>query len=112
MDDDKKYIDEEGVEWRREFHSPQLNTQGSIDPWSERDFVDKTNRPGKLKDLWDRSRELSEKRADEAGGLDPVKEKKYKEYSKKRHGAVHPDKMKKTFENKHVKIDLEPGDTV
>ena len=30
----------------------------------------------------------------------------YKEYSKNRRGAKHPDTFKKSFENKHVKIEL------
>ncbi len=107
MGDEKVYTDEDGVVWRREFHSPQLNTQGSIDPWSNSDFVNKTNAKGTIGDLLDRSSELSQKRADEAGGVDPIKEKYYKKYSKERNGAVHPDKIPKTFEDKNIKIELD-----
>ena len=107
MDDEKKYTDDDGVVWSREFHSPQLNTQGSIDPWSNADFVNKTNKGGTVGDLLDRSSDLSKQRAEQNGGVDPVKEKYYKDYAKKRRGQKHPDKMPKTFEDKNIKIDLD-----
>lgn len=106
MNDEKKFIDKDGVEWTREYGSPQLNTAASIDPWSSKDFVDKTNREGTVGDLLDRSTELSQKRAESNGGVDPVKENYYKEYSKKRKGSLHPDKMPTKFENKDIKIEI------
>ena len=106
MNEDKKFIDDDGVEWIREYVSPQLSTFGSVDPWNSKDFVNKTNSKGTLGDLMDRSAELSNKRADSNGGVDPVKENYYKEYSKKRKGAIHPDKMPTKFENKDIKIEL------
>ena len=107
MNDDKIHIDEDGVEWKRVLHSPQLNTTSSIDPWSNSDFVNKTaNTKGTLGDLMDRSSELSAQRAQENGGVDPIKEKYYKKYSEERRGAVHPDK-KKSYESKNVKIDFD-----
>jgi hypothetical protein len=107
MNDDKKYIDSNGVEWKRVWYSPQLSTEASIDPWSNNDFVNKTkDKTGNLGEMMDLSQELSNKRAKENGGIDPVKEKYYKNYSKQRGGAVHPDKQQKTFENKHVRIDI------
>ena len=107
MDDDKKYIDNSGVEWIREYNSPQLNTQGSIDPWNNADFVNKTNKEGTIGDLLDRSADLSRQRADQNGGVDPIKEKYYDNYSKTRKGSKHPDKMPKTFEDKNIKIELD-----
>ena len=107
MDDDKTYSDEDGVKWIREFPSPQLNTQGSIDPWNNADFVNKTNKQGTMGDLLDRSADLSRQRADQNGGVDPLKEKYYENYAKKRKGQQHPDKMPKTFENKNIKIELD-----
>ena len=56
--------------------------------------------------LWDESAVASEKRA-RVAGKDPIKEKYYKKYSKERNGAVHPDKMPKTFEDKNIKIELD-----
>jgi predicted nucleic acid-binding Zn ribbon protein len=103
----KEFTDKEGVRWRREWNSPQLNTQGSIDPWSNSDFVDKTKGKGTMGDLLDRSAELSDKRAQEVGGKDPLKEKYYKKYAKDRKGSPHPDTVNKTFENKNFKIELD-----
>jgi len=107
MNEDKSYTDKDGVKWKRSFHSPQLNTQGSIDPWSSKDYVDKTSKGGTIGDLLDRSSELSSQRAEGNGGVDPLKEKYYKKYSKDRSGAVHPDKMPTKFEDKNVKIELD-----
>lgn len=107
MNDDKEYIDEEGVEWKRVFLGSQLSCDASIDPWSNSDFVNKTGgKKGTMGDLMDKSAELSAQRAKENGGVDPVKQKYYKNYSKKRGGAVHDDLKPKTFENKHIKIEL------
>ena len=92
MDEDKKYTDESGTEWRRIYGSPQLNTLGSIDPWNSDDFVNKTSSTkGSMGDLMDRSKELSNKRASENNGVDPVKQQYFKNYSKKRKGAKHMD---------------------
>ena len=111
MDEEKEYIDEEGLKWSRVLLSPQLNTEASIDPWSNDDFVNKTsNTQGSIGDLMDRSQELSFKRSEEHGGVDPVKEKYYKKYSEKRNGAKHQDQMQK-FENKDVKVDYGSTDT-
>ena len=85
MNDEKKYTDEEGVEWKRVFLSSQLSCEASIDPWSNADFVNKTaNKKGSYGDLMDQSAELSAQRAKENGGIDPVKQKYYKDYSDKR----------------------------
>ena len=54
--------------------------------------------------MLDYSKEMSQKRADLAGGKDPVKEKYFENYSKGRRGAKHPEQMK-SFESKSVKID-------
>ena len=108
MNDEKKYIDEDGTEWKRIYSLPQLNTEASIDPWNNADFVNKTaGKQGTYGDLMDRSAELSAQRASQNGGVDPVKEKDYKNYSKTRRGAKHPDQMKKRFENKNIKIDFD-----
>jgi len=106
MEDVKEYIDSDGNQWIRQYTSPELKTEASIDPWNNADFVNKTNNKGTLGDLMDRSAELSAKRADQNGGVDPVKEKYYSDYAKKRKGQQHPDKMPKSFEDKNIKIDL------
>ncbi len=107
MNDEKEYFDEDGLEWKRVYTSSQLNTQGSIDPWSNNSFVNATaNMKGSVGDLLDKSAELSSIRAEQNGGVDPVKKKYYKEYSDKRGGVKHPNDQKKSFENKHIKVDL------
>ena len=107
MNEKKEYIDENGLKWNREYYSPELNTTGKTDAWNSKQFVEKTGRePGTVGDLLDRSSELSKERASQNGGVDPLKEKYYQKYTKERNGAIHPDKNPKTFENKHVKIDL------
>ena len=108
MTEDHVYIDEDGLEWKRVFIPSQLNTEASRDRWSNSDFVEKTrDTKGSDGGMLDRSSELSEKRANQNGGVDPVRQKYFKDYSKKRNGAKHPkDNKKKVYENKHVKIDL------
>lgn len=107
MNDEKKYIDKDGVEWQRTYSLPELKTEPSIDPWNNSDFVNKTaNMKGTVGDLLDKSSELSEQRADQNGGVDPLKEKYYKNYSKQRGGAKHHTEKKKSFENNDIKIDF------
>ncbi len=107
MNDKKEYIDEDGLKWDRQWHTPELNATGSSDAWDSKKFVEKTGRGrGKMGDMLDMSADLSKERASQNGGVDPLKENYYKRYTKERNGAIHPDKNPKTFENKHVKIDL------
>lgn len=107
MNDEKKYIDEQGTEWVREYSSPELNSSGKTDPWNSKQFIEKTGKKtGKLGDMMDMSSDLSKERASQNGGVDPLKENYYKRYSKERLGAIHPDKNPKTFENKHIRVDL------
>ena len=73
MNDEKKHTDKDGVEWKREFSTPQVNGVGSIDPWDNKSFIDGTKGKGTLGDLLDRSSELSQKRADQNGGVDQGK---------------------------------------
>ena len=89
------YIDEEGVKWNRVFTAPNTNVDTNIDPFSSKEFTEKTrNKSQSLGDLWGRSRELSEKRK-KSLGHDPVEKEFFKDYSKKRKGMKHPrDKSK------------------
>jgi hypothetical protein len=54
--------------------------------------------------MLDYSAEMSEKRAEQAGGIDPVKQKYFENYSKERKGAKH-QLEKQTFEGKNFKVD-------
>jgi hypothetical protein len=66
---------------------PTLPTTSSdsqkVDCFSQKQFTEKT---GKMKGNWgelsDYSAEMSEKRAQQAGGLDPIKEKHFEERKK------------------------------
>lgn len=88
---DKHEYSENGIKWNRVFTVPQVGIDSKLDASStEKDFVEKTkNKKGKVGDLWDRSRELSEKR-EKLYGKDPVKEKYFKDWSSKRKGKKHP----------------------
>jgi predicted nucleic acid-binding Zn ribbon protein len=108
MNDVHEYFGENGDEttWKRIFFAPNASIDSKIDPFSSSDFMRKTGaKKGTYGDLLDKSSELSHKRAEIAGGSDPVKEKYFKEYSEKRRGAKHPEQMK-SFESKNIKIDF------
>jgi hypothetical protein len=88
MNDEHTYF-EEGVEWKRVWTVPQAAIDSNVDVFSERDFMKKTEKSGTIGDLWDRSKEWSDKRADKIGDKDPIKQKAFKEYSAKRKGKKH-----------------------
>jgi|TARA_R110000772_G_scaffold2302_2_gene7937 hypothetical protein len=108
MAEDHVYFDSEGLKWKRVFTVPNASIDTSVDPYSSREFVEKTsNKKGTYGDMMDYSQELSHTRAEKNGGIDPVKEKYYKDYSKKRNGAKHFDQMKtETKNNKQLNVDL------
>lgn len=108
MLEDHVYFDSEGVQWKRVFTIPNASIDTSVDPYSSSDFVRKTeNKKGTYGDMMDYSKELSEVRASKNGGVDPVKEQYYKDYSAKRNGAKHIDQMKsETKNNKIFDVDL------
>jgi hypothetical protein len=86
------YIDENGLEWQRVFTPPQACDGMNHDPFNSSHFLSKT-RYGNSKnfgEVQDRAKEDSERRASKRGGVDPYKQKWYKEYSKKRKGKKHP----------------------
>jgi hypothetical protein len=86
-----EYQDNSGIKWTRVFTSPQLNTEGTLKAESSaRDFSEFTSKKkGTVGDLWDRSKELSDKR-EKVYGKDPIKNKYFKDWSKKRKGKKHP----------------------
>jgi len=108
MNEEHVYKGESGNEnWNRVFTIPTASIDTKQDPFSTNQFLDRTkSKKGTYGNMLDYSKELSEKRSAITGGPDPIKEKYYKQYSKDRRGAKHPDKIKKTFENKHVKVDF------
>jgi len=109
MTEDHVYFDSEGLEWKRVFTTPNMSIDSQIDPHSSKEFIEKTGgKKGTMGDMMDYSKEMSYIRAEKNGGIDPVKEKYYKDYSTKRKGAKHIDQMKSDMNNnKHVKIELD-----
>jgi hypothetical protein len=91
ISDRHEYIDEHGVMWNRIFTVPYTSVPNMtrIDATSEQEFMKKTQDfQGNMGDLFDASKDLSEKRK-EIMGNDPVQQKFYKKYSKDRKGLKH-----------------------
>lgn len=109
MMEDHVYFDSEGLEWKRVFTTPNMSIDSQIDPHSSKEFIEKTaGKKGTMGDMMDYSKELSHARAESNGGIDPVKEKYYKDYATKRNGAKHVDQIKSDMKkNKHVNIDFD-----
>ena len=107
MNEKHSYIDENGLEWKRVFQVPNAAVDSQIDANNPVAFIDATkNKKGTYGDLLDKSNELSERRAKEHGGQDPIKEKFLNDYSKKTKGKKHPSLiMKKTYESNKVKVE-------
>lgn len=109
MNEVHEYNGEKGNEknWKRIFTVPQASVDTKQDPFSTNDFLDRTkSKKGTYGNMLDYSRELSEKRSSIVGGKDPIKENYYKNYSKQRNGAKHPDTFKKSFETKNFKVEI------
>lgn len=88
MNDEHTYS-EGDVKWNRLYTSPLYAIDSKIDCNSAKDFVEKTRKKrGTLGNLFDQSRELSEKRAQNGG--DALKEAYYDRYKKIR-GRDHND---------------------
>jgi len=81
MNDEKKYIDEKGIAWNRVFYPPTFAFDTMIDPHDEKAFIKKTEKGGTVGDLFDISKEMSERRGGDKNDEIKVKytEKKNKE---------------------------------
>ena len=108
MNDEHVY-EKDGVTWERVFLAPNASIDNNIDPFNQQQFMDATyGKKGTMGDMMDLSAEMSQKRADKAGGKDPVKEKFYDNYAKERNGAQHPSRGKEQgYESKNVKVDFD-----
>lgn len=105
INDKHEYFDDSGKKWRRVFTTPQVNAIGKFDAWKSRDFVEKTgNMKGTVNDLWQKSEELSQERAEKHGGVDPIKQKKFDQY-KKDTGKRHMSDYGKSIKNKNVTVE-------
>lgn len=93
MNDEHTYL-VDGCQWSRVFTVPGASIDTKIDPFSKNDFMNKTkSKKGTLGDLWDTSKELSEKRKDSLG-YDNMEKKAFNDYSKKRGGRKSLEEMK------------------
>lgn len=100
MNDEHKYIDENGKEWRRIFYSPNasVDSLSDVDPFDTRKLVEKTGKmKGTIGDLWTASEEASKRREDKLGHEDPVRRKYLDNYQK--------ENNRKHFHDRPQKID-------
>lgn len=92
MNDEHTYS-EAGIKYERVFTVPNASIDSQIDPNSAQQFVEKTGKmKGTLGEIWDYSKEMSEKRSKNAG-IDPIREKSEAAYSKKRRGMKYKEKV-------------------
>jgi hypothetical protein len=93
ISDAHEHVDDNGLKWLRIFTVPNTSipSMTRIDAGSHEDFMRKTqNTGGTYGDLFDLSKELSDKRKSQsANGSDPVEKKFFKDYSKERNGLKH-----------------------
>jgi len=91
--------------WRRVFVNPNISFDTNTDDTSSKSFVTSTqNKNYTYGDLFDKSAEASQKRADKYG-KDPIKEKKYADYRKQTNGKLHPQEMKEKWAKTKEKAD-------
>ena len=104
MNDNHVYIDESGYQWERIWTKPQAAFDAKINnPLDSKEFVSKTGRKtGTIKDLWDQSKELSEKR-EKIMGRDEVKERYFDNYAKKRKGKQIEERRKQKLKDNLAK---------
>ena len=113
MNDEKVYNGEPGENgkglWQREYSVPRASIDTEVDPYSSKDFVKATNKSnGTMGDMWDRSAELSQKRADKEG-KDPLKQQYFDNYRKTHRGKPHyleqREINKETFKKAGISIE-------
>jgi hypothetical protein len=93
MNEKHVFFDEDGVEYNRIYTIPSSSIDSKIDPFSSKDFADKTrNKKGTVGDLLNMSKELSEKRGGDKS--DPVLKNYFSSYEKEK-GVRHSSQVKK-----------------
>ncbi len=96
------YHGENGTEsgiWKRHYDfNVGFTHHTKVDPYSQSDFLKATDKKMTMGEMWDLSKELSEKRASK-DGTDAVKEKNMKDYEK-RNGVKHQDQIKREKEER------------
>jgi len=108
MNDTHEYHGEDGTEkglWRRVFVNPGISSDTQVDAFDSHSFANSVSKKNdSYGDLFERSAEASEKRA-QRYGKDPVKEKYYADYNKKTNGKLHPQQQKERFNKAVEKAD-------
>lgn len=101
MNDTKRYVDEQGVEWKRQFTVPQfaIDSITRINPFSKADFDQRADKHCSVGDMMNLSSELSARR-EEKEGVDSVKQAFYDDYSKKRNGVQHAQQAREEVAKK------------
>jgi len=95
MKDDHVYTDSSGIKWERVFFAANASVDTQADCHSKEDFVRRTAKHGMtVGDMWDLSKEMSNKRA-KIDGKDSLKDNYFKNYQKKRKGIKHDSDPKK-----------------
>lgn len=98
--------DDQGITWRRVWTVPNasISNGSQSDPYSASDFKARTdNKKLTMGDMFDMSKEASDKRASK-DGVDPIKQKYFKDYKKTRKGMEHSAEKRERFEK--VQSDL------
>lgn len=108
MNEEHIYVDGFGTEWKRVYFAPNASIDSNIDPFSQRQFTDSTGaKKGTMGDMLDYSSEMSARRAEKSGGVDPIKKKYFDDYAAKRNGQRHMAEKKQNYESKNVKIEYD-----
>lgn len=110
MSEYKPYKGENGdeVDWERVYHAPEISMNNAnaskIDPYNPNSFIEKTGKmKGNYGNIQDLSKELSDKRASLSDtGEDPLKRKKFDEYTKKTGKKHLQDTGPTSFKNKGI----------
>jgi hypothetical protein len=98
---------DESGQWERVFTVPQMSVDAKVDPHDEKKFARQTStKKETLGDIFDRSKEASDKR-EQKDGRDPIKEKFYENYSKRRPGHKHPDQVNREKKEKLKKLGVD-----
>lgn len=84
MTDEKFYIDEKGIEWKRIYYPITFAFDTKIDPYNPSAFVKKTERGGTIGDLMDLSKEMSERRGGKKNDEIGYNERKRKRQEKRK----------------------------
>ena len=96
-----------GKKLRRLFSIPNAAVKTRLDPFSSKDFVEKTGgMKGSVGDMLDMSAEMSAARAEKHDGVDPVQRKHFDDYEK-RVGKKHLQDRKKVIDTPHVRAELD-----